>query len=100
MITGAPKGASSDVDAGATIRLEREGSSVEPSTLWVVGQGIEFRAPLETSAPLRDVLARVRRQVATLGADRYMAPDLAIGQALIAGGEVQAAAGIALEIAG
>jgi histidine ammonia-lyase len=39
--------------------------------------GIEFRRPLETSAPLRAVLARLRRSVAPLGADRYMAPDLA-----------------------
>ncbi|HTN09965.1 MAG TPA: aromatic amino acid lyase, partial [Acetobacteraceae bacterium] len=39
--------------------------------------GIEFRRPLETSAPLRAVLARLRRSVAPLGADRYLAPDLA-----------------------
>ena len=81
-------------------RMNRNLSAILGVELLAGCQGIEFRAPLQTSAPLRDVLVRVRRQVATLGADRYMAPDLAIGQALIAGGEVQATAGIALEIAG
>jgi histidine ammonia-lyase len=39
--------------------------------------GIEFRRPLETSAPLRAVLARLRQSVPPLAEDRYMAPDLA-----------------------
>ncbi len=37
-------------------------------------QGVEFRAPLVTSAPLARVLARLRQDVATLGEDRYLAP--------------------------
>ena len=81
-------------------RMNRNLSAILGAELLAGCQGIEFRAPLQTSAPLRAVLARVRGQVATLGADRYMAPDLAVGQSLIAGGEVQAAAGVALEIAG
>jgi hypothetical protein len=39
-------------------------------------QGIEFRAPLETSAPLAAVVARLRADVPALGEDRFMAPDL------------------------
>ena len=49
-------------------------------------QGIGFRAPLETSAPLRAVIARLRRDVPPLEADRYMAPDLAAAARLVAGG--------------
>ncbi|MCB2118313.1 MAG: histidine ammonia-lyase, partial [Rhodobacteraceae bacterium] len=46
--------------------------------LLCAAQGIEFRAPLKTSAPLARALARLRRDVATLGADRYLAPDLEV----------------------
>ncbi|MGF1551880.1 MAG: histidine ammonia-lyase [Paracoccaceae bacterium] len=48
--------------------------------------GVEFRAPLETSAPLRRVLARLRETIAPLGEDRYLAPDLARARDLIASG--------------
>ncbi len=61
------------------------------------GQGIEFRAPLATSAPLTRALAVLRGRVATMGEDRYLAPDLAAAQALIEEGALIAATG--LEIA-
>ena len=57
-------------------------------------QGIEFRAPLPTSAPLQAVVARLRRDVATLGDDRYLAPDLAKAAALVAAGALSTATGI------
>ena len=60
------------------------------------GQGVEFRAPLVTSKPLQAVLARLRQDVATLGDDRYLAPDLAATAELIATGALTSAAGIAL----
>lgn len=81
-------------------RMNRNLSAILGVELLAACQGIEFRAPLQTSARLQTVLARVREQVPTLGVDRYMAPDLAVGQGLIAGGAAQAAAGVALEIAG
>ena len=81
-------------------RMNRNLSAILGVELLAACQGIEFRAPLRTSARLQAVLARVREQVPTLGVDRYMAPDLAVGQGLIAGGTAQAAAGVALEIAG
>ncbi len=59
-------------------------------------QGVEFRAPLATSAPLQRVLARLRVDVATLGDDRYLAPDLNAAARLIATGELAAAAAIPL----
>ena len=59
-------------------------------------QGIEFRTPLVTSKPLQAVLARLRQDVATLGEDRYLAPDLAACATLIATGALIDAADIAL----
>ena len=59
-------------------------------------QGVEFRAPLATSAPLQSVVARLRKDVASLGDDRYLAPDLANCAALIATGALTHAAGIPL----
>ena len=49
-------------------------------------QGIGFRAPLETSAPLRAVISRLREDVPPLEADRYMAPDLDAAARLMAEG--------------
>lgn len=57
-------------------------------------QGIEFRAPLKTSAPLAAVVARLRVDVATLGEDRYLAPDIAAAARLIGAGDLLAAAGL------
>ncbi|MCE8471152.1 aromatic amino acid lyase, partial [Rhodovulum sulfidophilum] len=58
------------------------------------GQGIEFRAPLATSEPLKRALEAIRAEVATMGEDRYLAPDLARAQALIETGVLVAAAGL------
>ena len=60
--------------------------------LLCAAQGIDFRAPLATSATLRRVVARVRDDVATLDQDRYLAPDLERAAQLIADGEVISAA--------
>ena len=57
-------------------------------------QGIAFRRPLETSAPLKAVIATLRTQVAELSADRYMAPSLEAAAAMIADGRLVAAAGL------
>ncbi|EAR52352.1 histidine ammonia-lyase [Oceanicola granulosus HTCC2516] len=46
-------------------------------------QGIEFRAPLQTSPPLRDVIARLRARVAGLADDRFLAPDLELAARMI-----------------
>ncbi|MGO4913878.1 histidine ammonia-lyase [Pseudogemmobacter sp. W21_MBD1_M6] len=59
-------------------------------------QGIDFRAPLRTSGPLAAVVSRLRQDVATLGDDRYLAPDLASAARLIAGGDLTRASGLAL----
>jgi len=59
-------------------------------------QGIGFRAPLRTSAPLARVLAALRAEVPAIGADRYLAPDLARAARLVAEGALAEAAAIPL----
>lgn len=59
-------------------------------------QGVEFRAPLLSSLPLQAMVARLRQDVATLGDDRYLAPDLAAAAALAGSGALAAAAGVTL----
>ncbi len=64
--------------------------------LLCAAQGIEFRAPLTTSAPLAASLARLRQDVATLNEDRYLAPDIKTAADLIAGGEIINATNVAV----
>jgi histidine ammonia-lyase len=56
-------------------------------------QGLEFRAPLKTSAPLQAALAAFRSAVPALDDDRYLAPDLARAAALVADGALSNATG-------
>ena len=62
--------------------------------LLCAAQGIDFRTPLATSQPLQRVVARLREDIAPLGEDRYLAPDLKRARALIASGALIAAAQI------
>ena len=64
--------------------------------LLCAAQGIEFRAPLKTSAPLASAMARLRKDVARLGPDRYLAPDLEKAADLVSAGEIAAATGVVL----
>jgi histidine ammonia-lyase len=64
--------------------------------LLCAAQGIEFRTPLSTSAPLARVIERVREEVATMGEDRYLAPDLEAAAQMIHSGAIIAAAGTGL----
>ena len=59
-------------------------------------QGIEFRAPLQTSAALQSVVARLRQDIPTLGEDRYLAPDLETAARLVGSGSLAAASGLVL----
>ena len=61
-------------------------------------QGIEFRAPLSTSAPLARTIAKIRESVAALGQDRFIAPDLAQAADLIANGTLTAATALPLPL--
>ena len=57
-------------------------------------QGIDFRAPLVTSVPLRSVIAALRAHVPPLQEDRYLAPELEMASALVRNGELLRAAGL------
>ena len=59
-------------------------------------QGVEFRAPLRTSAPLQRTLTRLRADIPALQDDRFIAPDLANAAALVAKGNLSQAPGIPL----
>ncbi len=50
--------------------------------------GIECRAPLVTSPPLRAVIARLRAEIDPLHADRFLAPDLEAAAGLVRSGEI------------
>jgi histidine ammonia-lyase len=60
--------------------------------LLCAAQGIEFRAPLVTSAALQQVVGCLRANVPALTDDRFLAPDLNAAAALIASGAVVRAA--------
>ncbi|MCP5368769.1 MAG: histidine ammonia-lyase [Hyphomicrobiales bacterium] len=64
--------------------------------LLIAAQGVEFRAPLRTSAPLVRVLEAVRARVPALGQDRYMHPELVRASWLVRSGAVTEAAGESL----
>ncbi|MEZ5649542.1 MAG: histidine ammonia-lyase [Burkholderiaceae bacterium] len=56
--------------------------------LLCAASGVECRAPLVTSAPLRGAIARLRADVAPLSADRFLAPDLEAAAQLVRSGEL------------
>ena len=64
--------------------------------LLCAAQGIEFRAPLETSAPLARAIAALRAEVPTMQHDRYLAPDLERAARFVAEGRLVDCTGIAL----
>jgi len=85
--------------AHGAVRLGRMVANLERILgveLLCAAQGIEFRAPLTTSGPLARVLAVLRKSVATLGEDRYLAPDLEQAATLVRDGSVVASAGVAM----
>lgn len=54
--------------------------------LLCAAQGVEFRAPLQTSAPLRELVKRLRTEVPTLGEDRMVSADIGRAATLCATG--------------
>ena len=56
-------------------------------------QGVEFRTPLKTSAPLQRAIAALRARVPSLGEDRMIAPDIAAAAELVSAGALIEAVG-------
>ena len=61
-------------------------------------QGVGQRAPLQTAAPLRAAINTLRRRVAPLGQDRYLAPDLQAAADMVASGALADAAAVELAL--
>jgi histidine ammonia-lyase len=51
-------------------------------------QALEFRRPLETSAPLRAVYRKVREQIPAYNQDRYLSPEIELAAKLVSDGEL------------
>jgi histidine ammonia-lyase len=61
-------------------------------------QGIEFRAPLVTSAPLMAAIACLREEIPFIEQDRYLATDIEASALLIRSGQLAASAGLKLNL--
>ncbi|MDU8925849.1 histidine ammonia-lyase [Alisedimentitalea sp. MJ-SS2] len=85
--------------AHAARRLERMGinlSTILGVEALCAAQGIEARAPLTTSSPLKAALDRLRADVSPLEQDRFLAPDLEKAAHLIVSGALAEAANVEL----
>ena len=83
--------------AHGAVRLGRMVANLERILgveLLCAAQGIEFRAPLTTSAPLERVVSELRTSVKTIEEDRYLAPDLEQAAVLIRTGAILKAAAV------
>ncbi len=61
-------------------------------------QGIEFRAPLKTGHDLQNVIKVLRKEIAALEQDRFLAPDLERAAAMVDEGILLSAAGLTLDL--
>lgn len=73
-------------------RMNRNLSAIQAVEAMCAAQGVEARAPLATSPQLQRVIDRLRREVPTLGKDRYLAPDIETTTALVRSGALVEAA--------
>jgi histidine ammonia-lyase len=68
--------------------MTRNSRTIVAIELLAAAQGIDFRAPLKTSAKLQSVHAAVRKRVAFYAEDRYFAPDIAAMGDLVGSGRL------------
>ena len=66
--------------------------------LMCAAEGVEARAPLKTSGPLQDVVARLRRDIAALKEDRLLAPDIAKARDIVCSNELSELANVELPL--
>ncbi len=69
--------------ARRTLTMAENTAAIVAIELLSAAQGIDFRAPLTTSAPLAEAHALVRSKAAFWDVDRYFAPDLAAIKAMV-----------------
>jgi histidine ammonia-lyase len=85
--------------AHAARRLGRMADNLEVILgveLMCAAQGIEFRAPLQTSRRLQAAMAVIRAAVPAIREDRYLTPDLARAAAVIRDGALIGPTGLSL----
>ncbi len=70
------------------LKMSRNLNRIIGIELICAAQGLEFRQPLKTSNPLQQCVGRLREVVATMGDDRYLAPDLESAAKLVACGDL------------
>ncbi len=73
-------------------RMNKNLAVIQAVEVMCAAQGIEARAPLATSPRLQAVIDRLRLDVETLGADRYLAPDIEQATVLVRSGVLVEAA--------
>ncbi|MGI9521952.1 MAG: histidine ammonia-lyase [Hyphomicrobiaceae bacterium] len=67
-------------------RMNKNLNAILGVELICAAQGIEFRAPLETSTSLARVMATIREAIPTVDEDRYLADDIAAAADMVAEG--------------
>lgn len=83
--------------AHAARRLDRMNANLSlilGIELLCAAQGVAFRAPHKTSAPLQAVIDRLRAECPPLGGDRHLAGDIARADGLVRSGAITDAAGL------
>ncbi len=70
--------------------MARNTAGIVAIELLAAAQGIDFRAPLKTSARLQEVHALVRSKVGFYDHDRYFSPDITAMQSLVEAGAFHA----------
>ena len=79
-------------------RMNRNLNTILGVELMAASQGVEFRAPLVTSRRLSNVITRVRADIPTLTADRYMAPDLEQATELVVSGQIVSTSNVSISL--
>ena len=74
-------------------KIARNAAGVIAVELIAAAQGVDFHAPLKTSAKLQKVHSKVREFSSRLTSDRYWADDMAALQAAVLSGEIGAGEG-------
>ena len=76
------------IAARKAAQIARNTAGVVAIELITAAQGVDYHAPLKTSAPLQALHAKVRTISPHLEADRYWADEMAALQAAVIGGEM------------
>lgn len=79
-------------------RMNRNLNTILGVEAMCAAQGIDFRAPLMTSAPLQQAVVALRTRVPTIEQDRFLAPDIELSAAFVAKGDLAIAAQVELAL--